>query len=362
MKKIYFVIFVNLLIVSLYADVKNDSTENSDAFSMFAYPYAFYMPETGLAFGGSAIINFLTSMKNFNRPSQVILNGYYTTIGNFSISLDQKIYFPTFSLHPYIFYDKILTRFYGIGNTTEDISEPDFKANKYGLTIAFDKNIGKVLFGLIFDLSKWNITDYMKNPYLSYGDITGSSGGISSGFGFSLGFDTRDYIFLPEKGHYHNFRLTFFRKAFGSDFNFTRYIVDLRKYWFFMEKISLGWQYFGQFITGEAPFYYLPALGGSKIMRGYFEGRFRDKLYMASQIESTIYFSVFGLDRFGASGFAGLGEVSDQFKNFSLPGIKWSLGIGLRYLLDKKNRTIIRADVGFGENTAGVYFAAGTAF
>ncbi len=362
MKKIYLIIIINLMVVLLYADEKSDSTEVPDNFSFFAYPYAFYMPETGFAFGGGAILNFFTSMKNFNRPSQIIINGYYTTIGNFSISLDQEIYFPTFSFHPNIFYDKMLTRFYGIGNNTEDITTADFKANKYGMTITFDKNIKKALLGLIFDLSKWNITDYMNNPYLNNGTITGSNGGTSSGFGFSLGFDTRDYVYLPENGHYHNLRITFFRKYFGSNFNFTRYIIDLRKYWLFGDKVLLGWQYFSQFMTGDPPFYYLPALGGSKIMRGYFEGRFRDKLYMATQIEATIPFIVFGIDRFGAAGFAGIGEVAGEFNNYSIPGIKWSLGIGLRYLLDKNNRTIIRADVGFGENTVGVYFAAGTAF
>lgn len=361
MKK-YFIIIINILVISLYADENNDTTQTSDNFTLLAYPYAFYKPETGLAFGGSAIANFVILPTNFNKPSQVIINGYYTTIHNFSLSIDDEIYLSTFSLNTGLYYDKFLNRFYGYGNETADISDADFKANKYGLSLTFNKYIKTALLGIILDISNWEITDYMDNPFLLNENINGKNGGQSSGLGFSIGFDSRDYVFLPENGYYHSFNVTFYKKVLGSDFNFIRYIIDLRKYWLLGEKISLAWQYFGQFISGEPAFYYYPALGGSKIMRGYYEGRFRDKLYMATQVETAVPFEIFGIDRFSGVAFAGIGEVSNHIGNFSIPGIKWSLGGGLRYLLDKKNRTVLRGEIGFGHGSLGIYFAAGTAF
>ena len=361
MKK-YFIIFINILIISLYADENSDSIKVSDNFTLLAYPYAFYKPETGLAFGGSAIASFIISPGTFNKPSQVIVNGYYTTIHNFSMSINDEVYFTTFLLRTSLYYDKFLNRFYGYGNEATDISNADFKANKYGLSLTFNKYIKTALFGIIFDISNWDITDYMDNPFFLNENINGKNGGLSSGLGFSIGLDSRDYVFLPENGYFHNFNITFYKKALGSDFDFVRYIIDLRKYWLLGEKISLAWQYLGQFITGDPPFYYYPALGGSRIMRGYYEGRFRDKLYMATQVETAVPFKVFGIERFSAVGFAGIGEVSNHIGNFSIPGIKWSLGGGLRFLLDKKNRTVVRGEIGFGHGSLGIYFAAGTAF
>jgi outer membrane protein assembly factor BamA len=362
MKKNNLIILFLLFVTSLLADEKKDSIEVSKNFSMVAYPYVFYMPETGLAFGGSAIANFIVDAKQFNRPSQLMLNGYYTTIHNFSISFDDEVYFPKFSLHANIFYDKLLSKFYGYGNDAIDSGYADFEAYKYGFSFLFNRNIKTVLLGVIFDFSDWEITDYLNNPNLLNDIVHGSSGGLSSGLGISLGLDTRDYVFLPEKGYYHKINITYYNKVLGSNFNFIRYIVDLRKYWFFMDKISFAWQYWGEFVTGDTPFFYMPALGGSKIMRGYYEGRFRDKLYMATQAEAAIPINVFGIDRFSTVGFAAIGEVANKFDRFHFSGIKWSLGIGLRYLLNKKNRTTIRGEIGFGEKSNGIYFAAGTAF
>ena len=61
-------------------------------------------------------------------------------------------------------------------------------------------------------------------------------------------------------------------------------------------------------------------------------------------------------------GFAGIGDVADSYSKYRLKDVKTSLGFGLRFLFDPKERINIRADFGFGRNTSGVYFAIEEAF
>ena len=89
-------------------------------------------------------------------------------------------------------------------------------------------------------------------------------------------------------------------------------------------------------------------------MRGYYLGRYRDKILMTFQAEYRIP----AWWRFGLVGFAGVGDVASKFAKFKLADFKYSVGAGLRFLLDPKEGTCLRADFGFGKGTSGFYFTA----
>ena len=363
-KRIFFFLIFNLFhFACLYAGEEAADSSNDKKSHIYAYPYAFYTPETKFAFGGGVIFNFFTSDKG-DKPSQALLGGYYSTNHNFYASLNTHIYDKNNHYHPWIYVAKIVDKFYGIGNNTEDIGELAFyHAQKIGMEIEAEKYVKHFIFGVVFNWSSWNINDKLDNPYLSAGNIIGSEGGYTSGFGLSFGIDTRDFVFLPTKGIYHEFKFTHYNKYFGGDFIFTKYRADLRGYRTFFNKLIAGWQLFGEGITGDAPFYYLPALGGSERMRGYYEGRFRDNFYLTGQIEAGMLFHIFNrLNRFGAVVFASFGGVAHEIDAFNIPGIKTTYGFGVGYMLDEKNRTVLRADLGFGKDTFGLYFAAGLPF
>ncbi len=292
------------------------------------------------------------------------MGGYYSTNHNFYTSLNTYVYHKNTHYHPWIYVAKVVDKFYGIGNNTEDIEDNAFyHAKKFGMEIVVEKYIKQFILGIVFNWSYWNINNKLDNPYLLNNNIAGHEGGYTTGFGLSFGMDTRDYVFLPTKGVFHDFKFTHYNKYFGGDFVFTKYLADLRGYHTFFDKLIAGWQLYGEGVTGNAPFYYLPALGGSERMRGYYEGRFRDKFYAVGQIEAGMLFRIFNkLNHFGAVVFTSIGEVAPEISGFSMSGIKTSYGFGIGYILDEQNRTVIRADVGFGENTSGIYFAAGLPF
>ena len=72
-------LLILLLPTRLFAQKETESdTVIADKIGWMAYPYAFYTPETQLAFGAGALIHFRTTTKEPVRPSKILLSGYYT--------------------------------------------------------------------------------------------------------------------------------------------------------------------------------------------------------------------------------------------------------------------------------------------
>ncbi len=113
---------------------------------------------------------------------------------------------------------------------------------------------------------------------------------------------------------------------------------------------------------GLSPFYLLPSLGSDEMMRGYYNGRFRDRNFIAGQTELRYRFN----PRLGIVVFAATGEV---FHNgFSTHNLKPDWGGGVRYFFDVQKGLSIRFDYGVGEQRpgetrqSGFYIGLGEAF
>lgn len=229
----------------------------------------------------------------------------------------------------------------------------------YGIKLNLQTRIyGNTKGGTIFEISNSVISDKKENPYLLSGDITGTEGGMSSGLGAVFSYDSRDHVFYPGRGGLLEFQAIVFEQMFGGDFNFQRYLFNYRQYSTLTKNHILALQFYGNFTSGEVPFYELPALGGQNTMRGYFLGRYRDKQYVMAQAEyrTTVWW------RLGAVGFFGVGDVAPQLSALRIDELKYSIGAGVRFVLDTKEKLNVRIDIGFGKNSAGLYFAIEEAF
>jgi hypothetical protein len=129
------------------------------------------------------------------------------------------------------------------------------------------------------------------------------------------------------------------------------------------KKLILGLDIQEQSLTGgRSPFYLLPSLGSDEMMRGYYNGRYRDRNFIAGQTE--LRYRV--CNRIGIVGFLGTGEVAHS--SFSFNSLKPDYGGGLRYFFDTEKGLSIRADYGIGEKVAGearqsgFYIGLGQAF
>lgn len=105
-----------------------------------------------------------------------------------------------------------------------------------------------------------------------------------------------------------------------------------------------------------------PQLGSDEMMRGYYQGRYRDKNYLA--VQSEIRYRVH--PRIGMVAFIGAGTVYHDTINLS--NFKLSGGGGLRYFFDLEHNSSVRFDYAIGEKNpgekrqGGFYIALGQAF
>jgi len=364
-KTLLTLLFIFIFIHHLNAQTESEAdTVISNKLDFFAYPYAFYTPETELAFGVGGMVYFWTIISKTVRPSKILLSGYYTTNAQYFIKLAPVIYFPGTDqdlLDIKITYGKEILKFYGFGNDSPEIDNPDYQLR----SLRFYTEFGGTGFlledlhtGLIFDYSINKDLDKRSNPYLTDSLVTGSEGGNISGLGLLLLFDNRDNVFYPTQNSYYKFRAQFFGKYLGGDFNFNRITADLRNYFSFGDSHVIATQLYGDFTNGSVPFFRMPALGGSERMRGYFSGRYRDEVYITAQVE---YRKILWW-RLGVAAFLGTGDVIPKIRDLHLKNLKFSYGFGLRFVFDEAEKINIRVDAGFGKNTSGIYFALEEAF
>ena len=151
------------------------------------------------------------------------------------------------------------------------------------------------------------------------------------------------------------------RKAWGSDFNFNSFFTDFRLYRPIKKNNVLAIQAFGQFTSGSPPFNQLSLMGGDKLMRGYYTGRYRDNHLAALQVEYRMLPFSFA-KRWGMNLFASTGKVFPSLSDITKKSLVWTAGIGPRFLLFPKKDVYGRFDIAFTNEGSGIYFFIGEAF
>jgi len=344
------------------------SRSGSSAFArqedgLLALPVVYYRPETKLAFGGVGIYYFRprNSLPG-TRASSIRAGVIYTTANQIIAKIEPRIFLEDeeYYVSGDVSFFKFPDKFYGIGNNTPSSAEEDYVPQILRFRAGFDYQFLPRLFGgVVFNFYNYRILQYAEGGELMQGMIPGSSGGRISGAGITLKWDTRDNVFFASRGAYFAVTAITFQRFLGSEFAYTDYTLDLRKYFSFIPGQYLALQFYGGFTTGEPPFQSLQRLGGEKLMRGYREGRFSDRNYMLLQGEYR--FPLYW--RFGAVVFAGVGDVSSRIGAFRLPDLKPSYGFGFRFAVNQEERLNIRLDFGFGQRgNSGLYLTASEAF
>jgi outer membrane protein assembly factor BamA len=340
---------------------QESDTSDAKGISWLPIPFAFYTPETKLALGAMVIASTKLSESKNSRPSSLSASVYYTLNNQYDFSLSPEVYFDNdnYLIASELNYAKIIAQYYGIGNSTEDIDEPNYEAKYFFLFLKIQSEILPfVRLGLVYELKNFDVVDARENPYLLSGNIIGGEGGLTSGLGVVLSYDTRNNIFYPENGSFYEIAASVFPEILGSDYNYTKTLIDLRRYLKVADNQVLALQMFYNFVGSSAPFYDFPRLGGDNIMRGYFEGRYLDKHYFAAQMEYRI--RVWW--KFGLVGFIGAGDVANKFSKFEMKKFKYSYGAGIRFRIDETELWDLRVDFGFGKNSSGFYFHYNQAF
>lgn len=363
MKKYFIIIFPLLIVSQLFAQNNLDSNKIGHLGYAY-YPMAFYTPETQFAIGAGGLLYSRLGFEKDIQPSKIQLSSYYTTNNQYSLSVMPTLYFggnvKIISDSKFI-YSKEISKFYGVGNNTPEIENPEYKIGlfRFYTELGYETSLLKKLhIGFIYEFTSNEILDKRENTILINDEVIGTKGGNTSGVGILLLVDHRDNVFFPTQNGFFKARLIFMGGDWGSDFTYNRLVVDFRRYYDLGLSNVIAGQIYYEETSGEVPFFRLPALGGSQRMRGYFLGRYRGESFLTWQIEyrKIIWW------RIGAVAFFGMGDVANHFNQFNIVKFKYSYGIGLRFVFDEAEKLNMRIDLGFGENTAGIYFSLEEAF
>ncbi|MCO6480145.1 MAG: BamA/TamA family outer membrane protein [Phaeodactylibacter sp.] len=344
---------------------------------LYVLPLISYSPETSLRLGTASIFLFRptgctsnTQLSSIRAPLTYTLNRQQKARFSYEIFMNDNRHI----LAGFIQWEKFPFFFYGIGSGSVEENEETYTSRTVGAQASYLHNVAEKFF-LGAQLMWINNKMLEREPggLLSQeGLIPGSEGSVSNGAGLIGRYDSRDNNLNPGRGLYLQSSLTTFPESFGSDFPFTKLEVDARKYFRPFQKHVLAFQLFAEHNWGNPPFELLALLGGDELMRGHYEGRFRDKTYWAAQAEYRLPINRrdwFGSEkklgfreRWGLTGFAGLGAVASSLGALPDSELRYSLGFGIRYLVLPKERVNIRVDFGFGTQRPGFYFNVREAF
>jgi hypothetical protein len=152
----------------------------------------------------------------------------------------------------------------------------------------------------------------------------------------------------------------FFTDQLGGSRNFQRYFGGWSWYTTLRDRrFVLATNANASAAAGDAPFYALPSVGaGLYGLRGYTQGRYRDKVMITAQTEARYH----GEGRVGATAFAGFGQVAPTFGDLGKSLVLPAGGLGLRYQLTREFPMHLRLDYAWGRNGNLFYFAVAEAF
>lgn len=364
MKKFSFLSYSLLLCLGVFSqDNKSDQTPDSTKrFHFTPLPVVYYTPETRWAFGAVGFFSFrFKGQSPTARNSQFQLGGAYTQEKQSLFYLPFQLYWKNdkyFSFGEIGYYDYTYN-FWGVGSSTNSTSEENYEVNYSRVRLNYTKLVRKNVYaGIRYWFDNYDVGDVETNGILDQGKVRGANGGIVSSLGGIVIYDTRDNYNFPSKGTYLELVLTQNGKYFGSPFEFTKISIDYVKYISIFKDQVLAMNTYAVNMYGKPPFNEMALLGGRRKMRGYYEGRFRDKNLLVFQGEYRV--PLFW--RVGAVAFGGIAAVANEFSEFRLESIKPSYGGGIRFALDEDDKINIRLDMGFGQNTNGFYLTIGEAF
>lgn len=345
-------------------EVVADDSVRAPGNTFVPLPVLFYMPETGVGFGGMATYYFRTSGGGRDeRPSSLTPLLVYTEKKQVIALFQGEIYLSQerYRLNFEAGYSLFPTKFWGVGNDTPDAAEEEYTPRTVNLAAKSQRQIasGWYLGGTV-RVGYRALVEVEDGGLLDSGTVPGAVDSWVVGLGLLVTRDTRDNPVYPRSGSFHQLGGSWYSGHFGSSYDYGSFYLDVRKYFSAFSTHVVAIRGLAMASVSEQPFDLMPQLGGDVLLRGYFAGRYRDRQLLALQGEyrTPVWWRV------GLVGFAGIGQVADNWGALELGHFHPSAGVGARFQLSRTEGLNIRADYGWGFDaaTTGFYLSVGEAF
>lgn len=322
-------------------------------FSIIGGPH--YSSDTKLGIG--LVAAGFYSGDSLSIPSNVSLYGDVSTTGFYMVGIrgnhimndnrdriDYNLYFQSFPRH-----------FWGIGyDAGNDMANKSkFDEKKIRATVYYLHEFTKhVYFGPGIQYTYTNASR-RHNPELWDGQdrIT-----RNYSVGFRLQYDSRDNLTATQRGFLASLEQRFSPRFLGNDYAFSTTEVKFAYFHHLWKGSILASQLHGWFNYGNVSWSEMATFGGPASMRGYYEGRFRDKCAMDLTVELRQHV----WRRNGLVAWLGVGSVFPRFSQVHFRRLLPNGGIGYRW--EFKQRTNVRLDYGIAKGEKSFIFSINEAF
>lgn len=261
--------------------------------------------------------------------------------------LDYKLTLSTFS-----------TQFWGIGydNGDNDDNETSYRRNRVNALARFMAKIAPKTY--IGPLVNYRFMQAKGSGSDSLNLWQGQSRKLNATtVGLSFTYDSRDFMLNASKGWFLQVDQTFTPRFLGNgNYNFSTTEFTLATYGRVWKNAVLAGEIHGQFNYGHTPWAFLSEVGSNNRMRGYYEGRYRDKNLLEGQVELRQFIK----GRSGIAVWMAAAEIFPRFDQMSWKHILPNAGAGYRW--EFKKRINVRIDYGFTRNGGGFIFSLNEAF
>lgn len=331
--------------------------EKAFDFSLLGGPH--YSSDTKFGLGLVAAAQYRHDRSDtIMQPSTVALFSDISTAGFYMIGIRGTHFFPKdrFRLNYKTYFYSFPTKFWGIGydNAINDDNETKYKHLQSKVQVEFLARIAPSLYlgpSMVFQYVDGKD---MESAALWEGEKLHT---MNVAAGISLTYDTRDYATAASKGVYVALEQQFFPRFLGNrDYNFSLTELTASTYAPVWKGGVLAMQIHGRFTYGHTPWSMLSTLGGSDNMRGYYDGRYRDK----NEADFTVELRQNVYRRSGIVVWGGVGNIFPDFSSFKWSHTLPNYGIGYRWEFKKKMN--VRLDLGFGRHTYGFVVSINEAF
>lgn len=328
-----------------------------------------YNPVYGFAIGASVAGGGKLGMGPQAKPTALSISGNYSTTGQLQAQFKGDIFTPSAKhlIKADVRYLDTTRSTWGLGPLEPGQEEypMDFQLVRlYGTLL---RRVGGVYVGLGYHFDEYSrIVDTRAalgdtTPFMEYSGI-GVTRTRASGVSLNLLADTRDDLINPSAGYIVGSSFRDYSRSLGSDANWQEFWGDVRLY----PHLPVGspnvlafWLY--TWMTfGPAPYLDLPANGWDTYgrgARGYIQGRIRGQDQVYAECEYRAQLTPDGL--LGAVFFLNMTVTTAGEQRVFGPH-NMGGGVGLRVKLNKRSRTNVTLDRGWGAQGSGGWFLGTT--
>jgi hypothetical protein len=328
---------------------------------LLVYPSVVFTPESGWEYGLNSVFVYYANEDPSNRLSEISAFVFLTQRLQYGAEAEHTIYTDK---NTWFFYGNVRAHsfpleYYGAGPDVPLEPIAVYTDKFLRVRERFLRNVdGNLFIGLETDLQwligvEWEAEEGVDD----FAVPLGGEGHLSVGLGLGIVYDSCHNALNCRHGEL-------------AELGFLRYGDRERKYvmnsYFFDARLFrevgdtgvIAAQAAGNFTSGDVPFNQLAILGGARLMRGYYEGHYRDRNAIAGQVEYR-WLPIPHLWRFGAAAHASVGSVAPDLK---FDKLLWAIGGGVRFLLFPRKDVFTRFDVAWTGNNLGTYIYIGEAF